>query len=90
MGDQDLDVGDVQHRIDEGKALLCNVESLKSGGIPLPGCIKLANRIKSEIKYGVLSFNLNIGSDYFTENFQLRENKTRMRNIHPRFFHLLF
>ena len=30
------------------------------------------------------------GSDYFTENFQLRENKTRMRNIHPRFFHLLF
>ena len=31
-----------------------------------------------------------IGSDYFTENFQLRENKTRMRNIHPRFFHLLF
>ena len=34
---------------------------------------------------------LNIkGSDYFTENFQLRENKTRMRNIHPRFFHLLF
>ena len=31
-----------------------------------------------------------IGSDYFTENFQLKENKTRMRNIHPRFFHLLF
>ena len=31
-----------------------------------------------------------LGSDYFTENFQLRENKTRMRNIHPRFFHLLF
>ena len=30
------------------------------------------------------------GGDYFTENFQLRENKTRMRNIHPRFFHLLF
>ena len=33
---------------------------------------------------------LNLGSDYFTENFQLKENKTRMRNIHPRFFHLLF
>ena len=31
-----------------------------------------------------------LGSDYFTENFQLKENKTRMRNIHPRFFHLLF
>ena len=31
-----------------------------------------------------------LGSDYFTENFQLKENKTRMRNIHPHFFHLLF
>ena len=30
------------------------------------------------------------GSDYFTENLQVKENKTRMRNIHPRFFHLLF
>ena len=30
------------------------------------------------------------GSDYFTENFQLKGNKTRMRNIHSRFFHLLF
>ena len=27
------------------------------------------------------------GSDYFTENFQVKENKTKMRNIHPRFFH---
>ena len=34
--------------------------------------------------------SIKIGSDYFTENFQLRENKTKMRNIHPRFFHLLF
>ena len=32
----------------------------------------------------------NIGSDYFTENFQVKENKTKMRNIHPRFFQLLF
>ena len=30
------------------------------------------------------------GSDYFTENFQVKENKTKMRNIHPRFFQLLF
>ena len=30
------------------------------------------------------------GSDYFTENFQVKENKTKMRNIYPRFFHLLF
>ena len=34
--------------------------------------------------------NKSKGSDYirtyFTENFQLKENKTRMRNIHPRFF----
>ena len=30
------------------------------------------------------------GSDYFTENFQVKENKTKMRNIHQRFFHLLF
>ena len=31
-----------------------------------------------------------IDSDYFTENFQVKENKTKMRNIYPRFFHLLF
>ena len=30
------------------------------------------------------------GSDCFTENFQVKENKTKMRNTHPRFFHLLF
>ena len=30
------------------------------------------------------------GSDYFTENFQVKENKTKMRNIHPHLFHLLF
>ena len=30
------------------------------------------------------------GSDYFTENFQVKENKTKMRNIYPHFFHLLF
>ena len=29
-------------------------------------------------------------SDYFTENFQVKENKTKIKNIHPRFFHLLF
>ena len=28
-------------------------------------------------------------TDYFTENFQVKENKTKMRNIHPRFFHLV-
>ena len=33
---------------------------------------------------------LPIGSDYFTENFQVKENKRKMRNIHPHFFHLLF
>ena len=26
---------------------------------------------------------------YFTEKFQVIENKTKMRNIHARFFHLL-
>ena len=31
-----------------------------------------------------------IGSDYFTENFQVKENKTKMKNIHPRYLHLLF
>ena len=30
------------------------------------------------------------GSDHFTENFQVKVNKTKMRNIHPRFFQLLF
>ena len=30
------------------------------------------------------------GRDYFTENFHVKENKMKMRNIHPRFFHLLF
>ena len=39
-----------------------------------------------------ISINLQFfyGSDYFTENFQVKENKTKMRNIHPRIFHLLF
>ena len=31
-----------------------------------------------------------IGSDYFTENFQVKINNTKMKNVHPRFFHLLF
>ena len=30
------------------------------------------------------------GTDCFTENFQVKENKTKMRNIHPRIFDLLF
>ena len=30
------------------------------------------------------------GGDYVTENVQVKENKTKMRNIHPHFFHLLF
>ena len=33
---------------------------------------------------------LPIGSDYFTQNFEVKENKTKMRIIHPHFFHLLF
>ena len=37
-----------------------------------------------------LQFEFFLGSDYFTENFQVKENKTKMRNIYPRFFHLLF
>ena len=32
----------------------------------------------------------NYGSDYSIKNFQVKENKMRMRNIHSRFFHLLF
>ena len=32
---------------------------------------------------------LPIGSDYFTANFQIKENNTKMRNIHPSFFRLL-
>ena len=32
---------------------------------------------------------LPIGSDYFTENFQIKENNTKIRNVHPRFFYLL-
>ena len=39
---------------------------------------------------GAGEIGLPIGSDYFTENFQVKENKRKMRNIHPRFFHLLF
>ena len=39
---------------------------------------------------GTEETELPIGSDYFTENFQIKENKTKMRNIQPRFFHLLF
>ena len=37
-----------------------------------------------------LNVDIFLGSDYFTENFQVKENKTKMRNIHPRFFQLLF
>ena len=29
-------------------------------------------------------------SDYFTENFQVKENITKMRNTHACFLHLLF
>ena len=39
---------------------------------------------------GAGEIRLPIGSDYFTESFQVTENKTKMRNIHPRFFYLLF
>ena len=40
--------------------------------------------------YNYLPHFLGTSSDNFTENFQLKKNKTKMRNIHPRFFHLLF
>ena len=30
------------------------------------------------------------GSDYFTENFRVKENKTKMKNIHLRFFPFAF
>ena len=39
---------------------------------------------------GAESLVKKFGSDYFTENFQVKENKTKMRNIHPHFFRLLF
>ena len=32
------------------------------------------------------NYGLNQGSDYFTENYQVKENKTKTRNIHSRFF----
>ena len=31
-----------------------------------------------------------LDNDNFTKNFQVEENKTKMRNTHPRFFYLLF
>ena len=39
---------------------------------------------------GIFHIQYQNGSDYFTENFQVKENKTKMRNIHTRFFQLLF
>ena len=39
---------------------------------------------------GAGEIGLPIGSDYFTENFQAKENKTKLKNIYRRFFHLLF
>ena len=45
------------------------------------------------VKYSVpplMSVQYHLGSDYFTKNFQVKENKTKMRNIYLRFFHLLF
>ena len=39
---------------------------------------------------GAGEIGLPIGSDYFTENFQVKENKTKMRNIRPRFFLFAF
>ena len=46
--------------------------------------------IFTDVRHCVSSTHYFFGSDYFTENFQLKENKTRMRNNHPRFFHLVF
>ena len=31
-----------------------------------------------------------LGSDYFTASFLAKNNKTKMKNIYPRIFHLLF
>ena len=39
---------------------------------------------------GAGEIGLPIGSDYFNKNFQVEENKTKMRNIHPRFFICFF
>ena len=39
---------------------------------------------------GAGKIGLPISSDYFTEISQVKENKTKMKNIHPRCFHLLF
>ena len=30
-----------------------------------------------------------LGSDYFTESFLSKENKTKMKNIYPQIFHVL-
>ena len=42
----------------------------------------------SEATYVLLSHYLT-DSEYFTENILVKENETKMRNIHPRFFHLI-
>ena len=33
---------------------------------------------------------LRLSDDYFTENFQVKENKTKMSSIHPRIFQFFF
>ena len=35
-------------------------------------------------------YYFNQGSDYLTENFQVKENRRKMRNVHSHIFHLLF
>ena len=42
---------DVKQHISEGESLLIIAESLKTNGKPLPGSLKLTNRIKSELRY---------------------------------------
>ena len=39
--------------------------------------------------FEIIASKLN-GSDYFTKIFMSKENKNKMRNIHPRIIHLLF
>ena len=60
---------------------------------------QISRERKSDLKFEIwpitptfmmLNARYIFGSDYFTENFQVKENKTKLRNIHPRFFHLLF
>ena len=63
--------------------------SIKTNEVKFLLALSLGNTVDNSFS-ALTSAHFFVGSDYFTENFQLKENKTRMRNIHPCFFHLLF